>query len=112
MSNIDQKPFYFNAFMAATQIDFKKLSLRTHRSQLPKEPKTWNEFLIHPHREGFQKAMDKEHGTLGGRGTWEEIPKESASTNILPLMWVWKYKYDEDGFLSLYKARLVVRGDL
>jgi hypothetical protein len=27
-------------------------------------------------------------------------------------MWVFTYKFDEDGYLLKYKARLVVRGDL
>ena len=27
-------------------------------------------------------------------------------------MWVFDYKFDEDGYLLKYKARLVVRGDL
>lgn len=31
---------------------------------------------------------------------------------MLPLMWVFTYKFDEDGLLYKYKARLVVRGDL
>ncbi len=31
---------------------------------------------------------------------------------ILPLMWVFTYKLDEDGYLLKFKARLVVRGDL
>jgi hypothetical protein len=31
---------------------------------------------------------------------------------ILPLMWVFTYKFDEDRYLYKFKARLVVRGDL
>ena len=31
---------------------------------------------------------------------------------ILPVMWVYTYKFDEGGWLDKYKARLVVRGDL
>jgi len=27
-------------------------------------------------------------------------------------MWVYTYKFDEDGYLIKFKARLVVRGDL
>jgi hypothetical protein len=36
----------------------------------------------------------------------------AAKTQILPLKWVFTYKFDEDGYLYKYKARLVVRGDL
>ena len=36
----------------------------------------------------------------------------AAEAQILPLMWVFTYKFDEDGYLYKYKARLVVRGDL
>ena len=31
---------------------------------------------------------------------------------VLPLKWVFTYKTDQDGFISRYKARLCVRGDL
>jgi hypothetical protein len=31
---------------------------------------------------------------------------------ILPLIWVFTYKFDTDGFLIKFKARLCVRGDL
>jgi hypothetical protein len=30
----------------------------------------------------------------------------------LPLTWVFKYKFDEGGYLSKFKARVYVRGDL
>jgi hypothetical protein len=30
---------------------------------------------------------------------------------ILPLMWVFTYKLDKNGFVIKYKARLVIRGD-
>ena len=32
--------------------------------------------------------------------------------DLLPLMWVFKYKMDFDGFIIKYKSRLVVKGDL
>ena len=31
---------------------------------------------------------------------------------ILPLLWVFKYKFDIDGYLEKFKARICVRGDL
>ena len=39
-------------------------------------------------------------------------PIKAQAHGPLPLTWVWKYKFDEDGYLSKHKARLCVRGDL
>ena len=45
-------------------------------------------------------------------GLWEEIKKRQAGRNqILDYMWVYTYKYDQDGRFQKCKARLVVRGD-
>jgi hypothetical protein len=35
-----------------------------------------------------------------------------GSVFIIPVMWVFTYKFDSEGYLAKYKARLVVRGDL
>ena len=32
--------------------------------------------------------------------------------DLLPLIWVFKYKTDSDGFIIKYKSRLVIRRDL
>jgi len=46
-------------------------------------------------------------------GTWKKVRKtEIGKSKPLPLMWVFTYKFDVDGYLLKYKARLVVRGDL
>jgi hypothetical protein len=45
--------------------------------------------------------------------TWSPILKESIKNKqILPLKWVFTYKIDSNGFLSKFKARICVRGDL
>ena len=36
----------------------------------------------------------------------------TAQAEVLPLMWVFTYKLDQDGYFSRAKARIVVRGDL
>ena len=36
----------------------------------------------------------------------------TALAEVLPLMWVFTYKFDQDGYFSKAKARIVVRGDL
>jgi hypothetical protein len=38
--------------------------------------------------------------------------EEELHEEIVPLMWLFSYKFDEDGYLYKHKARLVVRGDL
>ena len=38
-------------------------------------------------------------------------PKD-VSKHILPLRWVFTYKFDQDGYLLKLKARICVRGDL
>ena len=40
------------------------------------------------------------------------ISSISTPSTVLLVMWVFTYKFDEDGYLLKYKARLVVRGDL
>jgi len=39
------------------------------------------------------------------------VPK-TAAIKTIPLIWVFTYKFDTDGYLSKFKARLCVRGDL
>ena len=38
--------------------------------------------------------------------------KHVTPKDLLPLMWVFKYKTDSDGFIIKYKSRLVIKGDL
>ena len=56
--------------------------------------------------------MEKEYNTLQNQGTFEKCQVSGISLFILPLMWVFTYKLDEDGYLLKFKARIVVRGDL
>ena len=44
------------------------------------------------------------------RGTIEEIEMPYGKT-LIPLMWVFSYKFNDAGYLLKFKARLVVRGD-
>ena len=62
----------------------------------------------------FKKTADKEFKTLLQKGTFEYVEKSKidSKAQVLPLMWVFTYKYDQDGYLLKHKARLVARGDL
>jgi len=75
-------------------------------------PKTYKELSHHPFGNGFKQAAQKEWETLCNQGTFDKCPVTGISIGILPLMWVFTYKLDEDGYLLKFKARLVVRGDL
>lgn len=71
--------------------------------------------LPSPHKEGFTRAMQCEIDTIKRKGTykkraWKDFNPEDHE--VLPLIWVFKYKLDNDGYLSKYKARICVRGDL
>ncbi|KAE8547619.1 hypothetical protein EYB25_009412 [Talaromyces marneffei] len=59
----------------------------------------------------FIAAARAEFETLKRKGTFEFVPKPE-NTQILPLTWVFKYKFDKYGKLSKFKARICIRGDL
>jgi hypothetical protein len=40
------------------------------------------------------------------------VLEAEAEDFVIPTRWVFTYKFDEEGYLLKYKARLVVRGDL
>ena len=67
--------------------------------------------IRHTEAAGFIQAASKEHGDLERRGTWISV-KRPTKADVVPAMWVFTYKFDFNGYLINYKARLVVRGDL
>lgn len=96
------------AFIVGT--DFQKR--KVHRTDLPAAPKFWNQLRNHPHRLGFQAAATKEITDLRKQETFTSVQDSSVRSFVIPLMWVFTYKFDDNGYLVKYKARLVVRGDL
>lgn len=83
-----------------------------HRDTLPAEPRTWKQMLKHRYSADFKLAADRELQELSKRDTFEWIARDTAQAAPLPLMWVFKYKLNTDGYLTKFKARLCVRGDL
>ncbi|GJZ76144.1 ribonuclease H-like domain-containing protein, partial [Tanacetum coccineum] len=53
--------------------------------------------------------MYDEYNTLVKNGTWVLVPRPS-DVNLVRLMWLFKHKFQADGTLSRYKARLVANG--
>src|ERR1700712_248158 len=109
----DNLSFFKHVFISAIDSNIERIGRRRmlQRTNLPPPPNSWEEMLKHPHRDGFQAAAHKEYDTLNNRGTWKKVKIDDVETTILPLRWVFSYKFDQDGFLLKYKARICVRGD-
>jgi hypothetical protein len=88
--------------------------IRLHRDQLPAVPKRWKDLDHHPFGAEFRKASRKEIDGFIQRSCFGRAARafKLVDAEILPLMWVFTYKFNEDGYLYKFKGRLVVRGDL
>ena len=71
-----------------------------------KEPLSVEEALSHPE---WKAAMDAEIGAIEWNDRWELVPRPHKR-KIIGTKWVYKTKYNSDGSLDKYKARLVARG--
>jgi len=103
----EELPGYHAAFAVGIQYSPGRL----HRDQTPPPSRTWKDLQTHPYREGFHTAATKEYRDLERRNTFKSVPKTSKMT-ALPFIWVFICKFDTDGYLIKFKARLCVRGDL
>ena len=85
--------------------------IKTHRKDLPPPPETWYQLKRHPERKGLKQAADLEIKSLKEKGAFELVdhPKDKQ---VLPLKWVFSYKFDQAGYLDKHKARICARGDL
>lgn len=68
--------------------------------------------LSHPLKEEFKKGARSEIQSLVSMQTFELIKCKLENIQVLPLRWVFAYKFRDDGFLDKVKFRLIVRGDL
>ena len=112
---------YFTAFALAVnstkteKLLGEKTGTRLHRDKLPPPPRRWRDLEKHPFGHEFKDAARAEFASCKDKGCFAATAVTAATAaeaQILPLMWVFTYKFDEDSYLYKYKARLVVRGDL
>src|SRR5882757_6926667 len=70
--------------------------------------------LAHPFASELKQAPQVEFDELWNRGTSTPLARASITSGhrILPLLWVFKYKFDTNGYLTKFKARICVCGDL
>jgi hypothetical protein len=109
LENEAQKKAGFHIY---TRSFFQGREEKLHRRSLPPEPRNWKELQGHRFEPEFKEAANIEMGSHWSRGTFKPIPTDEAQGRPLPLTWVFKYKFNKHGFLTRFKARLCVRGDL
>ncbi|OQR85565.1 RNA-dependent DNA polymerase [Achlya hypogyna] len=73
------------------------------------EPRNPSEALNGPQAKEWQTAMQSEIDNLIQNGTWELVAKPT-DTNIVGHKWVYKVKFDSNGEVERFKARLVAQG--
>ena len=87
---------YWSTFVASSLAP----KTRIHRSQLPPVPSFWSDMMKLPeiHRQGFLNACQKELDTIKRKNTYVKRHLQELNTaelEILPLIWVFKYKFDK-----------------
>jgi hypothetical protein len=65
----------------------------------------------HRYTKEFKEAAEKKYQDVNDRGTFE-IARKTSDIKVIPLIWVFTYKLDTDGYLIKFKARICVREDL
>src|SRR5205814_725922 len=81
---------------------------------LPPEPRNWAEAMKHPFSQQWLEAAQAELNANWDKGVFTKVPEDSISgtEQVLLLKWVFHYKFDADGTLQKFKARICIRGDL
>ncbi|KAJ9562193.1 hypothetical protein OSB04_007353 [Centaurea solstitialis] len=69
-------------------------------------PRSTTQAMCDPH---WRAAMDAEMAAIISNYTWDLVPKPSDA-NIVGNRWLFRHKFDNNGRLERYKARLVAQG--
>ncbi|KAJ9547665.1 hypothetical protein OSB04_020208 [Centaurea solstitialis] len=69
-------------------------------------PRSTAQAMCDPH---WRSAMDAEMAAILSNYTWDLVPKPSDA-NIVGNRWLFRHKFDSNGRLERYKARLVAQG--
>ncbi|EED18991.1 conserved hypothetical protein [Talaromyces stipitatus ATCC 10500] len=79
------------------------LSRKKHKKL--SQPKNWTGILRHKFKNQFIQAAKTKFKALNKKGMFEFVPRPQ-NKHILPLTWVFKYKFDKYGKISKFKARI------
>jgi hypothetical protein len=88
------------------------LPTKSHQPLYDKEPRHHAEAMSRvPEKELWAEAEKRETDALFNF-EFAKLVDIPENRKILQVIWIYKYKTDEFGIVKLYKARLVVRGDM
>ena len=74
---------------------------------------TYDQAMARDDRDKWIESAQKEIMELEKHGCWKEVPMETAKGHkIIPSQWVFRLKQRQDGTITKYKGRIVLRGDL
>ena len=68
--------------------------------------------MKYPYKAEWVQAARVEWQKLFEKNTFEMVDCSVVKTKPISLIWVFRYKIDEDGYLKSFKNRIYVRGDL
>jgi hypothetical protein len=119
--SLESRPqVYTSQYSVPSDMDLQKLvknendeSRRMNLEAITKatliEPKTYEEAMNSPQNIHWKEAMNKEGNSLIEHKTWTLV-KLPTGKDALTARWIYKIKYDANGKIERYKARLVIRG--
>ena len=103
----------FTAYTATTMTCDMAHAFAYNAAFLPPEPRSQKEARQRPDAEKWTKAENKEVSTLWDMKTFQVVDKPQHGYDPLPLRFVYKLKIEDGDFdKAIYKARLVMRGNL
>ena len=102
---------FFSGFASGATFSVFSTQRPLHRDTLPELPETWQDLRNHPFRFQFIEAAKLEIANITRLGTYKAV-KRPERKRVIPLKWVFSYKFDEQNNLTKLKARICARGDL
>ena len=93
--------------------DLQKISVLSDFNILLLEPQSWSEAMKGPNTDDWYKAACCELEGLDKKGMYNMVPKSQAEERrILPLKWMFKYKFNTNSALLKYKTHIYIQDDL
>lgn len=88
---------------------FQSVFTATAHVTIEPDPETYRQATSGPRTKEWNKAILEEYASLCAREVFDlQHPPKGKKT--IPVKWILKTRFDKDGCVSRYKARLVVKG--